>query len=117
MVFSERGQFSFDFGIKGGIIRIDRDDIGIKGSESVEFSEYIKNSGIDRFYITGADATACVKSACFNMAKAGYNVRVISDRVAGCDLKKMDELLACYADKGCEAKTPAEYRGSSEGAW
>ena len=76
---------------------------------SEDFSEYIRENGIDEFYITGADATACVKSTCFNMTKAGYTVHVISDCVTSYDLKKMPEMLSYYADKGCEVKTLAEY--------
>ena len=75
--------------------------------------EYIRANGIDDFYITGADATACVKSTCFNMKKAGYAVHVISDCVTSYDLKKMDEMLAYYADKGCEVRTLAEYRSAA----
>ena len=77
---------------------------------SEDFSEYIRESGIDEFYITGADATACVKSTCFNMTKAGYTVHVISDCVTSYDLKKMPEMLSYYADKGSEVKTLAEYQ-------
>ena len=77
---------------------------------SRDFSEFIQEKGIDEFYITGADATACVKSTCFNMAKAGYTVHVISDCVTSYDLKKMPEMLAYYADKGCEVRTLAEYQ-------
>ena len=69
---------------------------------SRDFSEYIRENGINEFYIAGADATACVKSTCFNMTKAGYRVHVISDCVTSYDLKKMPEMLAYYADKGCE---------------
>ena len=75
------------------------------------FSEYIRENGINEFYITGADATGCVKSTCFNMAKAGYTVHVISDCVTSYDLKKMPEMLSYYVDKGCEVKTLAEYVG------
>ena len=78
-----------------------------------EFSEYIRENGIDEFYITGADATACVKSTCFNMAKAGYMVHVISDCVTSYDLKKIDEMLAYYADTGCEVKRLPEYMESN----
>ena len=81
---------------------------------SRDFSEYIRENGIDEFYITGADATACVKSTCFNMAKAGYTVHVVSDCVTSYDLKKMPEMLSYYADKGCEVKTLAEYMESNE---
>ena len=76
-----------------------------------EFSEFIRTNGIDEFYITGADATACVKSTCFNMTKSGYTVHVISDCVTSYDLKKMPEMLAYYADKGCEVRNLAFYTG------
>ena len=77
---------------------------------SEAFSDYIQANGISEFFITGADATACVKSTCFNMVKAGYTVHVISDCVTSYDLKKLPEMLAYYADKGCEVKTLAEYQ-------
>ena len=76
-----------------------------------DFSEYIRENGIDEFYITGADATACVKSTCYHMTKAGYTVHVIFDCVTSYDLKKIPEMLTYYADKGCEVKTLAEYVG------
>ena len=78
---------------------------------SEEFSEFIRAKDIREFYITGADATACVKSTCFNMTKAGYAVHVISDCVTSYDLRKMPEMLAYYSDKGCEVKTLATYMG------
>ena len=74
---------------------------------SRDFSEYIRENGINEFYITGADATACVKSTCFNMTKAGYAVHVISDCVTSYDLKKIPEMLTYYTDKGCEVKNLA----------
>ena len=80
---------------------------------SGDFSEYIRENGIDEFYITGADATACVKSTCFNMTKAGYTVHVISDCVTSYNLKKMPEMIAYYADKGCEVKSLTEYMESN----
>ena len=46
---------------------------------SEAFSKFIAQNGITEFYIAGADATACVKSTCFNMRKAGYTVHVLSD--------------------------------------
>ena len=76
---------------------------------SEPFAAYIRENGVDEFYITGADATACVKSTCFNMAKAGYRVHVIADCVTSYDLKKLPEMLAYYAQKGCEVRTLAEY--------
>ena len=80
---------------------------------SEAFSEFIRSKDIREFYIVGADATGCVKSTCFNMTKAGYTVHVISDCVTSYDLKKMPEMLAYYADKGCEVKTLAEYMKSN----
>ena len=80
---------------------------------SEEFSAYIRENGIDEFYIIGADATGCVKSTCFNMTKAGYTVHVISDCVTSYNLKKMPEMLSYYAEKGCEVKTLAEYMKSN----
>ena len=77
---------------------------------SEEFSAYIRENGIDEFFITGADATGCVKSTCFNMTKAGYAVHVISDCVTSYDLKKLLEMFTYYADKGCEVRTLQEYR-------
>ena len=77
---------------------------------SEAFSEFIRSKEIREFFIAGADATACVKSTCFNMTKAGYTVHVISDCVTSYDLKKLPEMLAYYADKGCEVRTLQEYR-------
>ena len=77
---------------------------------SEAFSEFIRSKDIGEFYITGADATGCVKSTCFNMTKAGYTVHVISDCVTSYDLKKIPEMLAYYADKGCEVRTLADYQ-------
>jgi uncharacterized glyoxalase superfamily protein PhnB len=76
---------------------------------SEEFTEFIEKNGINEFFIAGADATGCVKSTCFNMTKAGYSVHVISDCVTSYDLKKMDEMYAYYAKKGCEVKELKDY--------
>ena len=77
---------------------------------SETFSEFIRSKDIREFYIAGADATACVKSTCFNMTKAGYAVHVISDCVTSYDIKKMPEMLAYYMDKGCEVKNLTIYK-------
>ncbi|MBR2675477.1 MAG: cysteine hydrolase [Solobacterium sp.] len=77
---------------------------------SKEFSDFIQENDIQEFFIAGADATGCVKSTCFNMRKAGYPVHVISDCVTSYDLKKVNEMLAYYADKGCEVKTLKQYQ-------
>ena len=79
---------------------------------SEEFSEFIQSKDIREFYITGADATGCVKSTCFNMTKAGYAVHVISDCVTSYDLKKLPEMLVYYTAKGCEVRTLNEYQNA-----
>ena len=73
------------------------------------FSKYIADNGIDELYVCGADATACVKSTCYNMVKANYKVHVLSDCVTSYDLKKIDEMLEYYEKKGCEVKPLGEY--------
>ena len=77
---------------------------------SEAFSAFITANGINVFYVAGADATACVKSTCFNMAKAGFTVHVLSDCITSYDLKKLPEMLAYYESKGCEVKTLVEYQ-------
>ena len=77
---------------------------------SEAFCSFLKENEIGEFYITGADATGCVKSTCFNMTKAGYAVHVISDCVTSYDLKKLDEMFAYYASKGCEVRTLDAYQ-------
>ena len=72
---------------------------------SEAFTAFIAEHSITVFYIVGADATACVKSTCFNMRKAGYTVHVLSDCITSYDLKKLPEMLAYYAKQGCEVIT------------
>lgn len=68
---------------------------------SEEFADFISKNGITEFYIVGADAAACVKSTCFNMAKSGYIVYILSDCITSYDKKKLPELSAYYESKGC----------------
>jgi nicotinamidase-related amidase len=67
---------------------------------SAEFTDFISKNEICDFYIAGADAIACVKSTCYNLRKANYNVNVISDCITSCDKRKMDEMLRYYESKG-----------------
>ena len=114
------GTRTFKPGTKGAELvpelRIVSDHVFVKTKANAltsgEFSEFIRERDIREFYITGADATACVKSTCFNMAKAGYSVHVISDCVTSYDLKKLPEMLAYYAAKGCEVRTLDEYQNA-----
>ena len=69
---------------------------------SEEFADFITKNGIDEFYITGADAIACVKSTCYNLTKANYQVNVLSDCITSYDKRKIDEMLRYYESKGCK---------------
>lgn len=68
---------------------------------SETFAAFIRENGITDFYLAGADAAACIKSTCFNMAKGGYGVHVLSDCITSYDKKKLPEMLAYYESKGC----------------
>ncbi|MDY2909836.1 MAG: isochorismatase family cysteine hydrolase [Oscillospiraceae bacterium] len=72
---------------------------------SEDFLRFIEDHGITEFFLTGADATACVKSTCFNMAKSGYKVHVLSDCVTSYDKKKLPEMLAYYESKGSSVES------------
>ena len=67
---------------------------------SGEFTGFIQQNDITEFYITGADAAACVKSTCYNMRKADYDVTVLSDCITSYDKNKIDEMLRYYESKG-----------------
>ena len=116
------GTRTFKPGTKGAELvpelKLVSDHIFVKTKSSAltseAFSEFIRSKEIREFYISGADATACVKSTCLNMTKAGYTVHVIFDCVTSYDLKKMPEMLAYYADKGCELRTLAEYQSAGD---
>ena len=68
---------------------------------SEAFAAFISEQGICDLYIAGADAVACVKSTCYNLRKAGYGVRVLSDCITSYDKRKIDEMLRYYESKGC----------------
>lgn len=73
-----------------------------------EFTAFIKENGMDDFFIVGADAAACIKSTCYNMTKSGYTVHVLSDCITSYDKKKLPEMLAYYESKGCSIITLQE---------
>lgn len=106
------GTRTFKPGTKGAELvpelKVVSDNIFVKTKSNAltcePFAAFIKENNITEFYITGADATACVKSTCFNMTKAGYTVTVFSDCVTSYDLKKIPEMLAYYESKGCEVR-------------
>lgn len=69
---------------------------------SEKFVEFIDKNEINDFYIAGADAMACVKSSCYNICKAGFRVRVLSDCITSWNTKIIPEMLDYYKSKGCE---------------
>ena len=69
---------------------------------SEAFANFIRENEIWDFYIAGADAVACVKSTCYNLRKANYNVNVLSDCITSYDKRKIDEMLRYYESKGCK---------------
>ena len=79
---------------------------------SEAFAAFIQEHGITEFYLAGADAAACIKSTCYNMAKSGYTVHVLSDCITSYDKKKLPELLAYYESKGCAVMTLSEVTGA-----
>lgn len=66
------------------------------------FVDFVNKNEIDEFYLTGADAIACVKSTCYNLTKANYKVNVLSDCITSYDKRKIDEMLRYYESKGCK---------------
>ena len=72
---------------------------------SEAFAAFIQERGIAEFYLAGADAAACIKSTCYNMAKSGYAVHVLSDCITSYDKKKLPEMLAYYESRGCSVRT------------
>ncbi len=72
---------------------------------SEAFAAFINENGIKEFYIAGADAVACVKSTCYNMAKSGYAVHVLTDCITSYDKKKIPEMLDYYERNGCSIET------------
>ena len=79
---------------------------------SETFAAFLQEHGITEFYLVGADAAACIKSTCYNMAKSGYTVHVLSDCITSYDKKKLPELLAYYESKSCAVMTLSEVTGA-----
>jgi len=67
-----------------------------------EFVNFINKNKIDELYITGGDATICVKSTCFNLRKKDYEVTVLSDCITSWSMKKIPEMIEYYKSKGCK---------------
>lgn len=70
-----------------------------------EFSDFITENELCDFYITGADASICVKSTCYNLRKKDFEVTVLSNCIASYDKRKIDEMLHYYKSKGAKIIT------------
>lgn len=79
---------------------------------SENFADFIRKNEISEFYITGADAIACVKSTVFNMCRENFKVTVISDGITSYDKRKIDEMLKYYEKNGCKIITMNELLNS-----
>ena len=75
---------------------------------SEEFAAFIRENKLNEFFIAGADATACVKSTCFNLKKEGHAVHVLSDCVTSYDTGKIAGMLFYYESKGCVVEALAD---------
>ena len=84
------------------------DHIFVKTAEdaltSRDFTAFIREKNLREFWVTGADASACVKATCRSMREAGYTVHVISDCVACYEPGLIPEMLNSYAAAGCEVQ-------------
>ena len=93
-------------------LKIVSDNVFVKTKSSAltseEFAAFIRENKLDEFFIAGADATACVKSTCFNLKKEGHAVHVLSDCVTSYDTGKIAEMLAYYESKGCVVEALAD---------
>lgn len=79
---------------------------------SEEFANFIINNDISELYIAGADATACVKSTCYNLCKENYKVTVLSDCITSWDKKKIPEMIQYYESKGSKIISLSDLIGS-----
>ena len=110
---------TFKPGTKGAALvpelRVVSDNVFVKTKSSAlsseDFAGFIAREGITDLVVCGADATACVKSTCFNLRKAGYGVTVLSDCVTSYDKTKIPEMLTYYESRGCVLQTAAEWIG------
>jgi nicotinamidase-related amidase len=79
---------------------------------SEEFANFINNNEICEFYIAGADAAVCIKSTCYNLRKANYEVTVLSDCITSWDKKKIPEMIQYYESKGSKIISLSDLIGS-----
>jgi len=81
---------------------------------SEAFKDFINKNDISDLYITGADATICVKSTCYNLRKADHKVTVLSDCITSWSKKQIPDMIEYYESKGCEIMSLNELTGNYE---
>jgi len=81
---------------------------------SEAFKDFINKNDISDLYITGADATICVKSTCYNLRKADHKVTVLSDCITSWSKKQIPDMIQYYESKGCEVMSLNELTGNYE---
>ena len=81
---------------------------------SEEFSNFVKDNEITDFYLVGGDAAACVKSTCYNLCKANYDVTVFSDCITCWDLKRIPGMIDYYKSKGSKVMSLNDLMASAE---
>lgn len=69
---------------------------------SEEFVNFVKQNEISEFILTGADASICVKSTCFNLCKEKHAVTVLSDCIASWKMALIPEMLEYYEKQGAK---------------
>ncbi|MCB0762532.1 MAG: cysteine hydrolase [Flavobacteriales bacterium] len=78
-----------------------------KGSalSSDEFAAFVDTYKVNEFYLTGADAIACVKATNNAMVKAGFKVNILSDCITSYNKKNIPEMIEYYSKKGSKIAT------------
>ena len=79
---------------------------------SEDFSDFLEKNDIQELYITGADAAICVKSTCFNLRKANYDVNVLSDCITSWKKSNIPEMIQYYESKGCKILSFEEWQSA-----
>ena len=67
-----------------------------------EFADHLEKNELSELYIAGADAAVCVKSTCYNLRKASFDVKVLADCITSWDKKNVPPMIQYYEGKGCE---------------
>ncbi len=85
-------------------LKIVSNNIFIKNSGSITtsnaFMKFITENNIGEFYLTGGDATECIKASNDGLHKLNYKVNVVADGIISHDMTSITEMLDYYQSKG-----------------